>query len=57
MVFHLIEEGMFGKQDSDTREDFSNAFSFHEAFSMPFLPVSALAPATAEETPGVSTQG
>lgn len=38
MVFQLIEEGMFGKQDSDTREDFHNHYDFDEAFLKPFLP-------------------
>ena len=42
MVFLLIEEGMFGKQDSDEREDFSEVFDFHQAFVEPFLPSSAL---------------
>lgn len=37
-VFHLIEEGMFGKQDSDTREDFCDHFDFEDAFLKPFLP-------------------
>ena len=38
MVFHLIEEQVFGKQDSDRREDFSEAFDFEEALVKPFLP-------------------
>jgi len=38
MVFHLIEEQVFGKQDSDTREDFSECFDFEEALAVPFLP-------------------
>ena len=38
MVFHLIDEQMFGKQDSDTREDFANAYDFDEAFVKPFQP-------------------
>jgi len=38
MVFHLIEEQIFGKQDSDRREDFSAVFDFDEAFVQPFLP-------------------
>ena len=48
MVFHLIEEGMFGKQDSDTVDDFSNQFTFQEAFGDPFLPASELANVTEE---------
>jgi uncharacterized repeat protein (TIGR04138 family) len=38
MVFHLIEEQVFGKQDSDRREDFSEAFDFEESLIRPFLP-------------------
>jgi uncharacterized repeat protein (TIGR04138 family) len=38
MVFHLIDEQMFGKQDSDTKEDFAAAFDFDEAFVAPFEP-------------------
>ena len=40
MVFLLIEEGMFGKQDSDRREDFAEVFDFHETFVTPYLPKS-----------------
>jgi uncharacterized repeat protein (TIGR04138 family) len=38
MVFHLIEEQVFGKQDSDRREDFSEVFDFEESLVRPFLP-------------------
>ena len=38
MVFALIGEQVFGKQDSDTLEDFSDIFNFQEAFVTPFLP-------------------
>ena len=38
MVFHLIEEQVFGKQDSDKQEDFSEVFDFQAAFITPFLP-------------------
>lgn len=40
MVFMLIEEGMFGKQDSDSRDDFRNIYDFQEAFVTPYLPRS-----------------
>lgn len=50
MVFHLIEEGMFGKQDSDSREDFGNIFTFYEAFEAPFLPNSELKSSDEETT-------
>jgi len=42
MVFHLIEEQMFGKQDSDTLDDFVDVFDFHESFVVPFTPKSRL---------------
>lgn len=38
MVFQLIEEGAFGKQDSDTPQDFANLFSLQETLAAPFLP-------------------
>jgi uncharacterized repeat protein (TIGR04138 family) len=38
IVFHLIEEQMFGRQDSDTREDFIGVFDFEDAFVLPFQP-------------------
>jgi uncharacterized repeat protein (TIGR04138 family) len=36
MVFYLIEEQIFGKQESDRPEDFSEIFDFQEALSAPF---------------------
>jgi len=41
MVFELITEGAFGKQDSDTPEDFANLFSLQETLAAPFLPKAA----------------
>jgi uncharacterized repeat protein (TIGR04138 family) len=38
MVFHLIEEQVFGKQESDRREDFSEVFDFEESLVKPFVP-------------------
>jgi uncharacterized repeat protein (TIGR04138 family) len=46
MVFHLIEEQVFGKQDSDKKEDFSEVFDFQAALAEPFLPRRKLAAAT-----------
>ena len=42
MVFHLIEEQVFGKQDSDKKEDFSEVFDFEASLITPFLPKSRL---------------
>jgi uncharacterized repeat protein (TIGR04138 family) len=38
MVFLLIQEGAFGKQDNDRQEDFIEIFTFENAFVVPFLP-------------------
>jgi uncharacterized repeat protein (TIGR04138 family) len=38
MVFHLIEEQVFGKQESDQREDFHGSFNLMESLTSPFLP-------------------
>lgn len=43
MVFLLIDEGMFGRQDSDQRSDFKEIYSFDEAFVHPFLAKTQLA--------------
>lgn len=43
MVFHLIEEQVFGKQDSDKKEDFSEVFDFEASLVTPFLPKAKLA--------------
>ena len=40
MVFLLIEEQVFGKQDSDRREDFAGSFDLLGALKAPFLPRS-----------------
>jgi uncharacterized repeat protein (TIGR04138 family) len=37
MVFLMIEEQIFGKQESDSPEDFDNVFDFRKAFREPFL--------------------
>jgi uncharacterized repeat protein (TIGR04138 family) len=39
MVFQLIEEQVFGRQDSDKPEDFDGVFDFHKSLRDPFLPV------------------
>lgn len=38
MVFLLIEEGVFGKQDSDTLEEFTNVFLLIKSLDAPFAP-------------------
>lgn len=38
IVFNLAEVQLLGTSDNDTREDFHNRFSFHDAFCIPFTP-------------------
>lgn len=38
MVFHLIEEQVFGKQDSDSHKDFADVFPLLDELRKPFLP-------------------
>jgi uncharacterized repeat protein (TIGR04138 family) len=45
MVFNLIDEQVFGRQDSDCREDFVGSFDLDEALRSPFLPKRRRAPA------------
>jgi uncharacterized repeat protein (TIGR04138 family) len=51
MVYHFIREGVFGKTETDSIEDFKGGYDFHEAFVLPFLPekAPALEPQPAEE--------
>lgn len=49
MVFVLIEEGMFGRQDSDTKDDFREIYDFEEALNEPFLPKNRPAVPTEQE--------
>ncbi len=38
IVFNLVDSGILGKTESDSRNDFKNGFSFEEAFVLPFRP-------------------
>ena len=51
MVFLLIEEQVFGKQDSDRREDFSGTFDLEESLTTPFLPKRKTAPTPVSHRP------
>ena len=39
LVWNLVELGVFGKTEKDSKKDFHAVYSFHEAFVVPFLPV------------------
>ncbi len=38
IVFNLIEYNVFSKTDNDRREDFTEVYTFEDAFVKPFLP-------------------
>ena len=38
IVFNLVNEGLLGKTDEDSIEDFMDGYDFHEAFIQPFQP-------------------
>ena len=38
IVFNLVGEGMLGKTEKDSIEDFMGGYDFHEAFIKPFAP-------------------
>src|SRR5918911_1285602 len=38
MVFNLIDAGVFGRSERDSREDFKCGYDFAQAFVEPFLP-------------------
>ena len=50
MVFHLIEEQVFGKQESDSHQDFANVFDLMTALQQPFLPKSQKATSTGDRS-------
>ena len=57
MVFLLIEEQVFGKQESDRREDFSGNFDLDDALVTPFIPKwRAVSTAPAARTVELLTQ-
>jgi uncharacterized repeat protein (TIGR04138 family) len=42
IVFNLVDSGVFGKTESDSRTDFQSAYTFEEAFDKPFRPTRPL---------------
>lgn len=47
IVFSMVERGILGKTDQDSREDFKSGYDFEEAFVKPFQPVPRSATAEA----------
>ena len=49
IVFNLIEYNVFSKTENDRKEDFSDLYTFEDAFVKPFLPAkSRRGPSSAE---------
>jgi uncharacterized repeat protein (TIGR04138 family) len=40
LVFNMVDAGLLGKTDTDSRDDFKNGYDFVEVFKKPFLPSS-----------------
>ena len=40
IVFNLVSHGVLGKTDQDKKEDFTEVYTFQEAFTVPFLPAA-----------------
>ncbi len=38
IVFNMVESGLLGKTEKDSRADFANGYDFDEAFRKPFRP-------------------
>lgn len=44
IVWNLIDLGVFGKTENDSRKDFISVFAFEDAFVTPFLPHTSTQP-------------
>lgn len=42
IVFNMVDIGLLGKTEEDSRADFQNGYTFHDAFRKPFLPAEKL---------------
>jgi uncharacterized repeat protein (TIGR04138 family) len=51
IVWNLIDLGVFGKTDTDSRKDFQSVYSFHDAFVEPYLPGKAAVPVSPKAEP------
>jgi len=38
IVFNMVDTGLLGKTEKDSRDDFKGGYDFNEAFRQPFLP-------------------
>ena len=56
MVWQMIDLGVFGKTDSDSRSDFNNVFDFSTAFVEPYLPIVPAKPVVAKADPEATSK-
>ncbi len=40
MVFNLVNKGILGKTENDSKKDFAGGYDFNDAFVTPFLPAN-----------------
>lgn len=51
IVFNMVAEGLLGKTENDSPEDFKNIYDFDVVFRQPYLPKTKQPPAPSAETP------
>jgi uncharacterized repeat protein (TIGR04138 family) len=51
IVFNLVNEGLLGKTEEDSIDDFMDGYDFHEAFILPFRPKEPVACRLGESMP------
>ena len=51
IVFNMVSEGLLGKTENDSREDFKGVYDFDVVFRQPFLPKVKQAPVPPVEKP------
>jgi uncharacterized repeat protein (TIGR04138 family) len=44
LVFNLVDSGLLGKTEQDSRDDFAGGYDFDEAFRKPFRPAGVARP-------------
>jgi len=56
MVFNLVDKGILGKTENDTRADFGSGYDFDEAFDLPFRPRRNSSPRRRPERAAATTR-
>jgi uncharacterized repeat protein (TIGR04138 family) len=51
IVFNMVAEGLLGKTENDSPEDFKNVYDFDVVFRQPYLPKAKQASEPSAETP------